>query len=79
MFDRLTWDVRTGPASWVWFGAHGIALIILTLVTLGRGMWFWTIGSVFAVSYYGGGLLLSRHARRSTATEEDGTGQHRSR
>jgi Flp pilus assembly protein TadB len=64
MLDRLRKDVRNDPAGLAWFCAHGVALLILTLVTWARGVWYWVIASVLVVSCYGGQIVFRRRARR---------------
>jgi hypothetical protein len=76
VFARLRQDVRTSPASWAWLAAHVAALLILTVITGMRGVWWWTLGPVLAVSCYVGQVALNRHARRATDADEDGTGPH---
>jgi hypothetical protein len=43
---------------------HGIALIVLALITSARGPWFWIIGPVLIVSAYVGQVLLNKRAKR---------------
>jgi hypothetical protein len=64
MFDRLRRDVRNDRAGFAWFCAHGAALMILTVITWARGVWYWAIAPVLMVSYYTGQIVFSRRARR---------------
>jgi hypothetical protein len=64
MFHRLKQDVRNDPAGFAWFCAHGIALLILTVITWARGVWYWVIASALVVSCYGGQIIFRRQARR---------------
>jgi hypothetical protein len=64
MFDRLRQDVRDDPAGFAWFCAHGVALLVLTLITLARGVWYWVIACGLTVSCYGGQIVFRRRARR---------------
>jgi hypothetical protein len=56
--------VRGKPASFAWWCAHVVALLVLFLITDARGRWFWIVGAVLAVSAYVGQIVLNRRAGR---------------
>ena len=56
-------DGRGSPLSFWWWCGHAAAGVALALITLGRGVWFWTIGLTLAVSSYAGQFVINRRAR----------------
>ena len=56
--------VRGNPASFAWWCAHAVALLVLFLITSARGPWFWIIGAALVASSYVGQVVLNRRARR---------------
>ncbi|HEY4851933.1 MAG TPA: hypothetical protein VII22_14145 [Streptosporangiaceae bacterium] len=44
---------------------HGVALIVVTLITSARGAWWWTLATLIVISGYVGQLVLNRRASRS--------------
>jgi hypothetical protein len=62
----LAWFRRTrgNPASFAWWCAHAVALLVLVLITEARGLWFWIVGAAVTVSSYVGQIILNRRASR---------------
>jgi hypothetical protein len=53
--------------SLAWFGAHVVALVILTLITPAYGVWFWTVGSLTAVGGRAGQLVPKQPGKMGLA------------
>jgi hypothetical protein len=53
-------QIRRSPASFAWWCAHGVALVVLVLITEAQGTWFWIIGAALAVTSYIGQVALNR-------------------
>jgi hypothetical protein len=56
--------VRGNPASFAWWCAHAVALLVLFLITGARGPWFWIVGAALVASSYTGQVVLNRRASR---------------
>jgi hypothetical protein len=54
---------RGNPASFWWWCGHGIALLVLTLMTAARGVdagWFRVVGGLITASPYAGQYVIRR-------------------
>lgn len=61
-------QIRRNPASFVWWLAHGVALVVLTLFMAARGgfdRWYWIIGGALAISNVVGQAALNRRSPQS--------------
>lgn len=64
-------QIRRNPASFAWWCAHGVALLVLVPITGAQGTWFWVIGAALAVSSYIGQVVLNKRGPQSSQPPPD--------